>query len=169
MNDLGLGKISRGTLLDPVHNLGGAQSAKENFAYVDVIHTSKLGALEWIGHIDFYPNGGEIQPCTCNNPCPDVDCNINEGQPNDHKRAPALFEESIANENKFLSWKCPDNMDYEEWEGMGIERSCPLEETNTLVSMGEYSTANGLPEGVFFLKTNGKTPYSCSADNLLCD
>ena len=85
VNDLGLGKISRGTLLDPVHNLGGAQSAKDNFAYVDVIHTSKLGALEWIGHIDFYPNGGEIQPCTCNNPCPDVDCNINEGQPNDHK------------------------------------------------------------------------------------
>ena len=60
-------------------------------------------------------------------------------------------------------------MDYEEWEGMGIERSCPLEETNTLVSMGEYSTAKGLPEGVFYLKTNGKTPYSCSADNLLCD
>ena len=86
------------------------------------------------------------------------------------RRAPALFEESIASENKFLAWKCPDNMDYEEWEGMGIERSCPyLCPFCTLVSMGEYSTANGLPEGVFYLKTNGKIPYSCPADNYLCD
>ena len=59
-------------------------------------------------------------------------------------------------------------MDYEEWEGMGIERSCPLEETNTLVSMGEYSTANGLPEGVFYLKTHGKTPYSCIFGDPAC-
>ena len=89
---LGLSKIPRGTGLDTVGNLG-FQDAKDYFEYVEAIHTSApFGQTKRRGHIDFYPNGGSIQPCTCKNPCPDIDCEANWQQKSDHKRAPALFE-----------------------------------------------------------------------------
>ena len=45
--------------------------------FVDIIHTdggtltgNELGMLDPIGHVDFYPNGGEVQP-GCNTLGPD--------------------------------------------------------------------------------------------------
>ena len=67
VNQLGLGKIPRGTALDPVGNKGGVQVAKDNYGYLEVIHSSELGLLDRLGHVDFYPNGGENQPCSCQN------------------------------------------------------------------------------------------------------
>ena len=82
VNQLGLGKIPRGTALDPVGNKGGVQAAKDNYGYLEVIHSSELGLLDRLGHVDFYPNGGENQPCSCQNskkkgfkPCPGIKCN----------------------------------------------------------------------------------------------
>ena len=87
--------MPRGTLLDTVGNLG-SEKAMKYFEYVDAIHTSApFGKTERRGHIDFYPNGGSNQPCTCNNQCPDIDCNSSWQQKSDHKRAPAYFEVCI--------------------------------------------------------------------------
>ena len=95
VHKLGLPKMPRGTLLDTVGNLG-SEKAMKYFEYVDAIHTSApFGKTERRGHIDFYPNGGSNQPCTCDNPCPDTDCNSSWQQKNDHKRAPAYFEVCI--------------------------------------------------------------------------
>ena len=90
--ELGLTKIARGTGLDTVGNFG-FENAKNYFEYVDAIHTSApFGKTARRGHIDFYPNGGSIQPCTCKNPCPDIDCESSWQQSDNHKRAPAYFE-----------------------------------------------------------------------------
>ena len=90
--NLGLDKIPIGVGLDTVGNFG-FNHAKQYFEYVIAIHTTAgiLGIVSRRGHIDFYPNGGSVQPCTCNNPCPDIDCH-NWQQEGSHKRAPALFE-----------------------------------------------------------------------------
>ena len=90
MNKFGMDKIPRCTLLDPVDHGGnfGYTFAKEYYEYVDIIHTSKMGSLNPYGHIDFYPNGGMNQPCTCGNPCDGVDCKRAKGS---HNRAVILY------------------------------------------------------------------------------
>merc|ERR1712241_914482 len=153
---LGLSKIPRGTGLDTVGNLG-FQDAKNYFEYVEAIHTSApFGQTKQRGHIDFYPNGGSIQPCTCKNPCPDIDCNAHWQQKSDHKRAPALFEESILSADNFLSWRC-DDLDL---SPEAVNRSCPYN-IEEIVPMGEWTTAYGRPEGIFYLTTKDQMPYSC--------
>ena len=88
--------------MDPVGKMG-FQTAKNNFEYVEAMHTSAgFSILEQMGHIDFYPNGGSIQPCVCSHPCPDIDCESDWRQKSNHKRAPAYFEESILSAENFL-------------------------------------------------------------------
>ena len=155
-------KIPRGTGLDPVNKLG-FQLAKENFEYLETMHTSAgFGLLEQMGHIDFYPNGGSIQPCTCANPCPDIDCESDWKMKNDHNRAPAYFEESILSSENFLAWKCKDlNLSPDD-----PHRSCPFEPFESeIVPMGEWTTADGFPEGIFYLTTEGQSPFSCHGDD----
>ena len=100
LTKFGLEQIPRCTLLDPVcegwHPKCGNLEAKGNYGYVDVIHTTAgtLGMLEPIGDIDFYPDGGTIQKCTCASPCEGVNCNKNGGQKNSHARAQSLYEVS---------------------------------------------------------------------------
>ncbi len=60
-------KVGRITGLDPAgpHFFLKTKERKlsENDAkFVDVIHTSRLGYFLKLGHIDFFPNGGRIQP-----------------------------------------------------------------------------------------------------------
>jgi len=165
LNQLGLGKIPRGTALDPVAYHGGIEAAKDNYGYLDVIHTSKLGLLDRLGHIDFYPNGGENQPCTCEknkkNPCTGIKCkNAPFYDKKDHNRAPAYYEESILNPNAFVAWKCPSSMSFKKWKNMGVDRKCSPENSSTnLAHMGEWTTSSGFPEGIYYLTTKGKSPY----------
>ena len=64
---LGKGRIPRITALDPGRHGFDQESAeklrltKEDAELVDVIHTSRIGFLQAIGHVDFFPNGGESQ------------------------------------------------------------------------------------------------------------
>ena len=90
LNKFKMDKIPRCTLLDPVDHGGnfGYTFAKQYYEYVDIIHTSKMGSLNPYGHIDFYPNGGINQPCTCGNPCDGVDCKRSKGS---HNRAVILY------------------------------------------------------------------------------
>jgi len=167
VNQLGLGKIPRGTALDPVAKHGGIQSAKDNYGYLDVIHSSVLGILDPLGHVDFYPNGGENQPCVCQrskNSCPGIDCEeqwkVDWRDKNDHKRAPAYYEASILNPNTFVAWKCPSTMSFKEWRNMGVDRNCsPENGLPNLAHMGEWTTSFGFPEGIYYLTTDGNSPY----------
>ena len=60
-------KIKRITGLDPAGPLFGHNASerldKNDAEFVDIIHTDKILGLDLpIGHVDFYPNGGESQP-----------------------------------------------------------------------------------------------------------
>ena len=166
VNQLGLGKIPRGTALDPVGNKGGVQAAKDNYGYLEVIHSSELGLLDRLGHVDFYPNGGENQPCSCQNskkkgfkPCDGIKCKKWQDK-NDHNRAPAYYEASILNPNKFVAWKCPSSLSFKKWKNMGVERNClPENGLPDLAHMGEWTTSFGFPEGIYYLTTDGISPY----------
>lgn len=99
--------IGRITPLDPAAPLFDNTSSSvsdKDAAYVDVIHTSggdmivvgQLGIEKPVGHVDFYPNGGKMQPG-----CKPLDIAC------DHLRAPAFFLESIRNKQcLFQSTQC---------------------------------------------------------------
>ena len=131
---------------------------KDDAEYVDVIHTDWFGFYGPMGHADFYPNGGSTQNCSCDHPCPGIDCTTPSGFDNDHGRAPAYFEESILSQSKFPSWRCDMS-----WEEFLEERSCPFDSTeSTTVSMGEWSNDGGVPqEGIYYLTTRVESPFSC--------
>jgi len=160
VNQLGLGKIPRGTALDPVAKHGGIQAAKDNFGYLDVIHSSSLGILDPLGHVDFYPNGGQKQPGVClkgKKNCPEFEWR----DKNAHKRAPGLYEASIYNPNTFVAWKCPPSLSLKVWRNMGPDRHCsPENGFPNLAHMGEWTTSFGFPEGIYYLTTDDSWPYS---------
>ncbi|XP_035691501.1 lipase member H-like isoform X2 [Branchiostoma floridae] len=66
--------------------------------FVDVIHTDilVLGKLKPIGHVDFYPNEGWLQP----------GCKLRPGC--SHGRAPEFYTESISSGCQFPAYSCPD-------------------------------------------------------------
>ncbi|XP_066283058.1 lipase member H-like [Branchiostoma lanceolatum] len=65
--------------------------------FVDVIHTDilVLGKRKPVGHVDFYPNEGWLQPG-----CERFSCS--------HGRAPEFYIESISSECQFPAYRCPD-------------------------------------------------------------
>lgn len=82
-SDLYLGRL---TALDPARFLfedsGLSQLSQDSAAFVDVVHTSCLGILKPVGHIDFYVNVGEMQPG-----CTDVRCS--------HVKALSYYSRSV--------------------------------------------------------------------------
>ncbi|CAG6018202.1 unnamed protein product [Menidia menidia] len=138
-------------------------------ALVDVIHTdgrpfqSKLGlgVTEPVGHIDFYPNGGEQMP----------GCSSNHGRPSDldaiwegtsrfdacnHARAYQYYTESIGKPQAFMGYPCSD---MESFAAGGCfpctGGRCPL--------MGHradsFSLMDGLSKTKFFLNTGKSEPF----------
>ena len=83
---------------------------KDDANFVDVIHTAakrlvgttgNVGMLAPIGNVDFYPNGGEIQPG-----CSPIDPNCS------HRASILLFINSIKNKCKYKSYPCSSTDDY---------------------------------------------------------
>ncbi|XP_054710963.1 uncharacterized protein LOC129220557 [Uloborus diversus] len=75
---------------------------KSDALFVDVIHTDGggIGMLETVGHVDFYPNGGEVQVgCTASNSIRSLlEKGVVEGARTvvcSHMRAPLLFTDTI--------------------------------------------------------------------------
>ncbi|KRT80501.1 hypothetical protein AMK59_8313, partial [Oryctes borbonicus] len=98
-------KLARITCTDPagpafenpkVNDTDRVTSADAEF--VDVIHTDigHYGYIEAIGHVDFYPNGGTLQPG-----CPSYE----EDENCSHARSNLYFIESV-NSDKFLATPC---------------------------------------------------------------
>ncbi|KAG8175498.1 hypothetical protein JTE90_009132 [Oedothorax gibbosus] len=119
--------------------------------FVDVIHTdggefvlTGLGINEPIGHMDFYPNGGRLQPVTTqyiNTAC-------------DHGRANDFYLETINNyECKFFAVQCSNYNDFE----AGL---CPPG-NHTVTVMGFHNTPlpGFEPPAKFFLRTKGESQF----------
>ena len=112
--------------------------SKMDANFVDVIHTSGLfGLIESIGHSDFWPNLGYVQPgCEFDPIC-------------SHRRSHDLFFESISSPSKFqTSTKCESYFAY-------FFDSCECK--SNCNHLGFYTLKI---EGDFYLKTNAQSPYS---------
>ncbi|XP_076673462.1 pancreatic triacylglycerol lipase-like [Andrena cerasifolii] len=76
----------------------GRRVSYEDAKYVEVIHTNGggLGFLNPLGHVDYYPNGGEKQ----------VGCIIDPGGACSHLRSCLYYAESINTKVGFWSARC---------------------------------------------------------------
>ncbi|XP_031156262.1 inactive pancreatic lipase-related protein 1-like [Sander lucioperca] len=138
-------------------------------AFVDVIHTdglsfkSKLGLgmSQSVGHIDFYPNGGELMP----------GCSANKGRPSDldaiwegtkkfdacnHARAYKYYSESIFNRQGFVAYPCSNKDSFAAGKCFPCgDDTCPL--------MGYYAdrvtVTDGISETKYFLNTGSSEPF----------
>ncbi|XP_076250877.1 pancreatic lipase-related protein 3-like isoform X2 [Rhynchophorus ferrugineus] len=119
---------------------------KTDADFVDVIHTSSgtFGKLEATGHVDFYVNGGVLQPACLSKKYPPL-CS--------HIMAGLYFAESIKSSvyggKSFIARQCENIVQY----FLGL-----CDDTQKLTVMGE--NAYYLTRGTFFLETNDKAPYA---------
>ncbi|KAM7408088.1 hypothetical protein PAMA_001983 [Pampus argenteus] len=137
--------------------------------FVDVIHTdglpfdSKLGLgmSQPVGHIDFYPNGGELMP----------GCSTNKGRPTDldafwegtkkfdacnHVRAHQYYSESIAKPQGFVGFPCSDKDSFAAGKCFPcVDNKCPL--------MGHYAdrftATDSISKTKYFLNTGSSKPF----------
>ena len=110
---------------------------------MDIIHTSiSYGLQVSIGHADFWPNMGQVQPgCTFSL---EVACS--------HMRVTKFYAESILSVRKFQSSSVCDSSFH--W----LMKYCECKQDCN--SMGHYADLN--KNGNFYLDTNSNTPYSKS-------
>ncbi|XP_066146072.1 phospholipase A1-like [Euwallacea fornicatus] len=120
---------------------------KSDADFVDVIHTSAgtFGKLEATGHVDFYVNGGSLQPACQSKKYPPL-CS--------HIMAGLYFSESIRNSvlggNSFIARKCDNIVNYVLGLCNGIE--------NNMAIMGE--NVYYLTRGIYYLETADQPPYA---------
>jgi len=110
--------------------------------FVDVIHTNGglLGMIAPRGHVDFYPNGGKLQP----------GCVADVTGACSHFRASALNIESIAaGGTPFKSCLCAS------WEEYDND-TCDCAVT---ANLGEHVSKTA-KEGSYFLRTNKEAPFA---------
>ncbi|XP_048126212.1 LOW QUALITY PROTEIN: pancreatic triacylglycerol lipase-like [Alosa alosa] len=171
----GLGRI---TGLDPAEpyfqgcpaqvRLDPATSADAKF--VDVIHsdaspfgsTLGFGMSQTVGHVDFYPNGGEQMPgCPQNAAVENVDPNnIWEGTrffvACNHQRSYQYYSDSILNRSGFTGYPCNDFSTFESGSCFPCsEGECPV--------MGHFADTFKIPDGVskmrYFMSTGKSAPF----------
>ncbi|XP_005863552.1 PREDICTED: lipase member I [Myotis brandtii] len=125
------GQLGRITGLDPAGPKFSGKPSNDRLHYtdakfVDVIHsdTNGLGILEPLGHIDFYPNGGEKQPG-----CPTTILSGMQFIKCDHQRAIHLFMAALETNCNFISFPCHSYEDYKTGSCMDCDnfkkKSCP--------------------------------------------
>ncbi|KAH8379550.1 hypothetical protein KR009_005562, partial [Drosophila setifemur] len=109
--------------------------------FVEVVHTNAGGAGTWerLGHVDYYPNGGEVQPgCSVSSSC-------------SHERAFELLTEMWSSDNDFVTAMCGSV------EVMSAQ-NCRW----STLKMGQRG--EGQPSsGIYFLETRQSYPYARGA------
>nr|XP_040232337.2 uncharacterized protein LOC120955495 [Anopheles coluzzii] len=111
--------------------------------FVDVIHTNALvqGKIERCGHVDFYVNGGILQPGCWGSGQNPMACS--------HHRAPDYYAESIRSLTGFWGWSCQSYVYY-------LLGFCP--QNNAQVIAGEDCPTG--TEGMFMITTNPASPFA---------
>ncbi|XP_026485263.1 phospholipase A1 VesT1.02-like [Vanessa tameamea] len=104
-------------------------------AFVDVIHTDAgvYGIKDIVGHADYFPNSGTLQPNCLLQTC-------------SHSRAWQMFGESVVTRDAFPAVKCKD------WDAFK-SGNC----LNEISYMGYGAKPDA--RGQYFLQTGGKFPY----------
>ncbi|EDW03903.1 GH11499 [Drosophila grimshawi] len=142
-------KLKRITGLDPAKPLFilGSNSRRldpGDAEFVDVIHTDTLGRgmMRPMGHVDFYPNFGPLQPgCLDENPSDPGSCN--------HERAPRFYAKSINSSVGFWGRQCSSWL-------IHIFGLCSTQAQQALMG---YHVSEDM-SGSFFLKTKSDPPYA---------
>ncbi|CAH1170534.1 unnamed protein product, partial [Phaedon cochleariae] len=140
-------KLPRITGLDPalpgfVTPVNDDKLDRSDAIFVDVYHTNAFiqGVVERSGHVDFYLNGGVLQPgCWAENRF--FACN--------HHRAPLYFAESINTEKGFWGWACPSFWQF-------VTGGCPPHEPQILMGDRVDPTASGM----YLVITESVPPYA---------
>ncbi|KAG5680331.1 hypothetical protein PVAND_009842 [Polypedilum vanderplanki] len=112
--------------------------------FVDVVHTNALvqGQIERCGHVDFYLNGGIIQPGCSSFGVNPFQCS--------HHRAPDYFAESIQSTIGFWGWKCQSYFYY-------LFGMCtPTSDMQALAGEDCRKTT----QGMYFINTNAVSPFA---------
>jgi len=165
---LGLGKLRRLTGLDPAFpffELAGPDGRvdKSDADFVQIIHTNSgflwegcLSIKAPIGHVDFYPNGGDHQP-GCTDAC-FIDCynmtiiDLLKGGCS-HARSLQYFTETIhgisGGDNQMVGRLC------DSWEELQSGTCCGA----PTAVMGQWADS-GIPEGKYYLDVNEETPFA---------
>ncbi|CAG9805163.1 unnamed protein product [Chironomus riparius] len=112
--------------------------------FVDVLHTNALvqGQIERCGHVDFYLNGGVLQPGCSGYGTNPFQCS--------HHRAPDYFAESIQSVVGFWGWKCQSYFYYL------LGMCTPKSESQTQAGEDCRSSSRGL----YFINTNAASPFA---------
>ncbi|XP_037958802.1 inactive pancreatic lipase-related protein 1 [Teleopsis dalmanni] len=145
-------RLRRITGLDPA----GPAFATDNLShrldpsdadFIDIIHTDPFGlsTIATLGHVDFYPNLGQLsQPgCGIGQEGRIVNCN--------HYRAPRYYAESIKKSQEFWAYNCGN------WLHFLLQR-CNEYVKTPQTKMGYYVSEDAV--GSYFLTTHSKTPYA---------
>ncbi|XP_062320597.1 inactive pancreatic lipase-related protein 1-like [Osmerus eperlanus] len=138
--------------------------------FVDVIHTDSLpfnptvglGISQAIGHVDFYPNGGEHMPGCNKNPVsqyPDID-GIWEGVRKfsvcNHLRSYEYYGESILNPSGFAGYPCSDKEAFDS----GTCFSCANKVCPTMGHFADKFGISQVSKTNFYLNTGKAKPFS---------
>ncbi|KFO24156.1 Lipase member I, partial [Fukomys damarensis] len=131
------GEVGRITGLDPAGPKFSGKPLNSRLDYtdakfVDVIHsdTDGLGLQEPLGHIDFYPNGGNKQPG-----CPTSIFSGLEYIKCDHQRAVHLFMASLKTNCSFVSFPCRSYKDFKS----SLCVDCGSHQKNSCPRLGYYA------------------------------
>lgn len=139
--DLGR-QLSQITALDPSsgaeldHKLSQADAE-----FVEVVHTNAGGEGTWerLGHVDYYPNGGQTQPGCTTDSC-------------SHERAFELLDEMWSPENDFVSARCGS-----------VETLSASSCRWSTHKMGQKQEEEQPASGIYFLETRQSSPFSRGA------
>ena len=113
---------------------------KNDARLVDVIHTSAdIGTPAPAGHIDFYPNGGDLRK--------------------GHKKAVAFYEKTILGK-EYTTWNC--HASYDDFLKAG--RKCRARPGDNKLMMGEQlDVEDKLEEGIYYTKAEDPGKFtSCT-------
>ncbi|XP_069618221.1 hepatic triacylglycerol lipase [Ranitomeya imitator] len=167
----GSDKIGRITGLDPAGPLFEGMSSidrlsPDDASFVDSIHTNtqqhiglSIGINERVGHFDFYPNGGDIQPgCHFRDLYRHIAeqgiFGFTQSVKCSHERSVHLFIDSILNEDEhIIGYECKDIRSFE--KGMCLK--CPK---SGCIVLGYNINKEGMQPGQrLFLKTRLNMPF----------
>ncbi|XP_037570554.2 pancreatic lipase-related protein 2-like [Dermacentor silvarum] len=149
-------RIGRITALDPAGPLfegTNVSVSRGDAEFVDVIHTNmglldkfKLGLAASVGDVDFFPNGGSLQPG-----CHRLGCS--------HRRAHALMIESITNHHCIFVSRPVSGKGARSMRGLSLNsRSLQQNDVASRGAMG-YDSITAKGRGIQYIRTRSKPPF----------
>lgn len=167
-----LGRISGLDPANPAFNSNSTEVRldRTDAKFVDVIHTDirtilhiSSGMNRSLGHIDFWPNGGESQP-GCHNWNGGFFQGVQDMAVCDHLRAPQLYIASITTALPMIGYRCPNYNSFRRGTCLSCRGKVGSRKNNRCAVMGYYAEP---PRGSrkdaqvdYYLDTADTAPYA---------